>query len=760
VAEGSLDDILKSKDSLTGKYLRGDLKIEIPEKRRKSNPKKCLEVVGGCEHNLKNITAALPREKMVVITGLSGSGKSTLAFDILFAEGQRRYLETLTPYVRQYVKIMDKPNVDVITGISPTVAIEQRMSREGKRSTVATVTEIYHFLRLLYTRLGRQYCPSCEKPITMQSPEQIQSALLRSFRGKTVSFFAPKVLGRKGFHKEVFKQALKNGYTWARVDGTMVDLTKPPLLNRYQEHTIEILIAQEMICSRTRGALKGTIRESLKQGGGTFLALDGQGEERRYSETLYCPQCTLSFEPLDPRLFSFNSTQGACPQCEGMGFISDFDPDLIVTHPDKSLREGAVAVLEGKYLPDYQKKKLFREIKAALGISSQKPFGKLKEKERQLVLYGEDNGKRGQFMGIIPSLRHMLAHAEEDNKTDSFSQFMRGGACSRCRGKRLKENALAVKIQGLGIWDVVSLSVAEAERLYRTISFPPHEEAIGSIIVEEINARLKFLLQVGLSYLTLNRRGDTLSGGESQRIRLAAQLGSNLRGACYILDEPTIGLHPRDNQILIDTLKTLRDAGNSVVVVEHDEATIRQGDFIVDLGPGGGIHGGDIVAAGSLENIKQCSASITGHYLSDQHRSKITSRERSSDTWLTISGAREHNLKNIDATIPLGTLLCVTGVSGSGKSTLLKETIFKGVKNRLQGWNGKAGTHGDIKGWEHLDRVLEVDHAPIGRTPRSTPATYVGLYGDIRKLFSMIPEARMRGYKPGRFSFNEKGGRC
>ena len=773
VVSGTPEIVAQCSQSWTGKFLKATLQARNRKAKKKENvvvsharqakekyPCGEISIIGAREHNLRNITTAIPREKMVVITGLSGSGKSTLAFDILFAEGQRRYLETLTPYVRQYVKIMDKPNVDLITGISPTVAIEQRMSREGKRSIVATVTEIYHFLRLLYTRLGRQYCPSCEKPITIQSPDQIQRALLRSFRGEIVSFFAPKVLGRKGFHKEVFKQALKNGYAWARVDGTMVDLTKPPLLNRYREHTIEVLISQEKISSRSSGALKRTIRECLEQGGGTFFAVNRKGEEKRYSDTLYCPQCNQSFEPLDPRLFSFNSPQGACPQCEGMGFINDFDPDLLVTHPDKSLREGAIAVFEGRYVREYQKKKLFREIEAQLGTSSQKPFGKLKEKERHLVLYGKDNGKRGQFMGIIPFLRQILAPSEESNTVDSFSEFMREGACFGCRGKRLKENALAVKVQGLGIWDVVSLSVAEAERLYRTISFAPHEEAIGKSIVEEINARLKFLLQVGLSYLTLNRRGDTLSGGESQRIRLAAQLGSNLRGACYILDEPTIGLHPRDNQILIDTLKTLRDAGNSVVVVEHDEATIRQGDFIIDLGPGGGIHGGDIVAAGSLETIKQCPASVTGYYLSDQHRNKITSRERSSDTWLAISGAREHNLKNIDATIPLGTLICVSGVSGSGKSTFLKETVLKGVKNKLQGWKGKAGAHGDIKGWEYLDRVLEVDHAPIGRTPRSTPATYVGFYDDIRKLFSMIPEARMRGYKPGRFSFNVKGGQC
>ena len=725
VAAGTPEEVAACPCSWTGKFLKDMLKPvaskihnKIPHADAKKENKLSAEeikIIGAREHNLKNITATLPRGEMVVVTGMSGSGKSTLAFDILFAEGQRRYLESLTPYVRQYLKIMDKPNVDTVTGIPPTVAIEQRMYQEGKRSIVATLTEIYHFLRLLYSKLGTQYCPSCDQPITLQSVEQIARDVRASFRGQQVSFFAPRVFGRKGFHKDIFTKALKKGYTRARIDGKIIDLSRPPALSRYQEHVIDLLIAQQDISPR-EGALDEIIRESLRQGNGTFYAVTAEGMQKGYSDTLFCSRCLQSFEPLDPRLFSFNSKHGACPCCAGMGFT-----------PFESSRaeKGSRIKDSNSFSPKVNPMRKF------------------------------SNGVNRQFDRYSSGFPHDHYLEEADADSD-----LKEVECPACRGKRLKPNALAVKVKGLGIWDVASLSIAQAEKFFRTISFSPQEQAIGTTIVREINTRLAFLLKVGLPYLTLNRRGDTLSGGESQRIRLAAQLGSNLRGACYILDEPTIGLHPRDNRMLIQTLKELKNRGNSLVVVEHDEKTIRHGDFIIDLGPGGGVQGGKVIASGTLKKLLNTPHSITGQCLKNHNRRIITSRNRPPDKWLLVKGAREHNLKNIEIALPLGTLTCVTGVSGAGKSTLLKGVILEGLKNHFLGVKENISAFAALSGSEHLDRALDVDHSPIGRTPRSTPSTYVGFYDDIRRLFSLIPDARVRGYNPGRFSFNVKGGRC
>ncbi|MEW6328249.1 MAG: excinuclease ABC subunit UvrA [Thermodesulfobacteriota bacterium] len=669
VAEGTPEDIARTEDSFTGrflrKYLEGDLRIETRSQPIAAPPvdynERGITITGAREHNLKNITVTIPRDQVVVITGISGSGKSTLAFDVLFAEGQRRYIESLPTYVRQYLKIMERPDVDLITGIPPTVAIEQRMGRLQRRSTVATITEIYHYLRLLFSKMGIQYC-RCGRPISPQSEAEMVRRIIEGYRNRQVLFLAPKVIRRKGIYKDVFEQAIKKGHRQVRVDGALTLLEKVPQLERYREHSIDVVTRSLTVLPEDEPGIAESISQALLEGKGMFYLLDlKDGREETFSRKGYCPHCETGFEPLDPRLFSFNSRYGACPACEGLGILSE-----------------------------------------------------------------------------------------------------NGAICPRCKGKRLNEQALSVKVAGYTISDVVSLAVEEAKRLFLAMHFSDREKAISELLIPEIMARLDFLARVGLPYLTLERSGDTLSGGETQRIRLAAQLGSNLCGVCYILDEPTIGLHPRDNEMLLHTLLQLRDRGNSVVVVEHDEETIRRADCILDLGPGAGTEGGYLIVKGSLAEVQQESASVTGRWLRDTGRRRITSRFRTAreGKWLEIKGASVYNLKDIDVAVPLGTMVCITGVSGSGKSTLLREVILKGVKARLNKDSISQDGCREIRGWQHLERVLEVDHSPIGRTPRSTPGTYIGFYDDIRTLFARLPEARVRGYGAGRFSFNVKGGRC
>ncbi len=679
VAEGTPEEIARVEYSHTGQFLKSYLEkippIEICSSPRlpiqdksfiktagiKKANQEVITITGAREHNLKNLTITIPRNKMVAITGISGSGKSTLAFDVLFAEGQRRYIESLPTYVRQYINIMERPDIDLITGISPTVAIEQRMSRLQRRSTVATITEIYHYLRLLFSKTGTQYC-KCRKPVSEHSEDEITKTLMQHFKSKEVFLLAPKVTRRKGIHKVIFELSLKKGYKKARIDNVLIDIYKPAELERYKEHSIEIVTGKIRITHENIGEIRELITKTLHEGGGRFYAIDKDGGmEEHFSMKGYCSKCGIAYEEIDPRLFSFNSKYGACPACDGLGALS------------------------------------------------------------------EDGAK-----------------------------------CPVCKGKRLNERALSVKVADLTIADMTSMSIEESARFFPAIPLGNRERIIAGIIIPEILMRLEFLEKVGLSYLTLDRSGNTLSGGETQRIRLSSQLGSNLRGLCYILDEPTIGLHPRDNGLLIDALLNLKNKGNSVIVVEHDEETIIRADHILDLGPGAGIHGGSVIAQGTPLSIKKEPKSLTVKWLFSNERRKITSHRRKARNgkWLNIQGASLYNLQDIDVSIPTGTLVCITGVSGSGKSTLLMEVIYTGLKALI---NKKKISHKicrEIKGWEIFEHVLEVDHSPIGTTPRSTPGTYIGFHDTIRALFSQIPESRMRGYKKGRFSFNVKGGRC
>ncbi len=677
VASGPPEKIAKSTASHTGQFLKayldgkGRLKRTKPVTRgvaestsefRALHESGVIALKGAREHNLKDINLTVPQNELVVLTGVSGSGKSTLAFDILFAEGQRRYLESLAPYVRQYMKILERPDVDLVTGLAPTVAIEQRVSHSSRRSTVATLTEIYHFLRLLFSKLGIQHCTGCGRRLTAQTQAAIIKQIRKRYSEKSAGVLATKVFGRKGFHKEVLSRALKKGFKKARIDGKIHVLKEGMALSRYHEHTIDLLIGG--LPSKNLGQL---VDKALQEGDGSLLILDRHGNEEVFSLSGICPTCGIGLEPLDPRLFSFNSKQGACPKCGGLG-----------------------------------------------------------------------------------------AHSRtQDEEPATYT------VCRKCGGSRLKPQALAVKVGGHSIWDLVQKPAREVFELIKTLKFNVQEKPIAEPVVTEILSRLSLLNHLGLSYLSLARSGDTLSGGEAQRVRLAAQLGSNLTGVCYILDEPTIGLHARDNRILIDALKTLRNRGNSILVVEHDEETIRAADTIIDLGPGAGQDGGQVVAIGALSDLKKAGASVTGALL-DGHPKKISSHLRpcGNRPWLTVTGAITNNLKKIRADFPLGRLICVTGVSGSGKSSLLKETLYKGLRNRLLKKRYPAGECKDIKGWNRLQRALEVDHSPIGRTPRSVPASYVGFLSDIRKLFSLTPAARARGYKLGRFSFNVAEGRC
>ena len=734
---------------------------------------KAIAIKGAREHNLKDIDVTLPRDRLIVITGLSGSGKSSLAFDTIYAEGQRRYVESLSAYARQFLEQMDKPDVDSIEGLSPAISIEQKTTSKNPRSTVGTVTEIYDYLRLLFARVGTPHCYRCGRVIASQTVQQIVDQVLRLPESSRVQVLAPVVRGRKGEYRKEWEELRRQGFTRARVDGQIRELTEKLDLDKMKNHTIEVVVDRLIIRPSIEKRLADSLETAMSLSDGIVMLDVGDGEALVFSERFACIPCGISYPELSPRLFSFNSPHGACPECDGLGFKQHLDLDFIIPDRTKSLREGAVKlwdVQQSVYVAQ-----MLEAVAAHYGCDLDLPFDQLSAQMQEILLHGsrgekvrffyEKGGKRHyylqEFEGIVPYLeRKYLADEEGSNGTDVES-YMSVKPCGRCQGARLRPESLAVKIADRSIAEATALSVKEALRFFDALQLTAQHRFIAERVLKEIRERLTFLANVGLDYLTLDRPAATLSGGEGQRIRLATQIGSSLVGVLYILDEPSIGLHPRDNHRLLETLKRLRDMGNTVIVVEHDRDTILAGDFVVDLGPGAGVHGGHVVAQGTPEEVCQHDTSLTGQYLSGRLAIEVPPRRRRGNgKFLTIIGASENNLRDLAVKIPLGVFTCITGVSGSGKSTLLIDIMYKALAQRLYRTLQRPGRYQDIQGVEHIDKVIDIDQSPIGRTPRSNPATYTGVFTDIRSLFAQVPEGRMRGYKPGRFSFNVKGGRC
>ncbi|MCL2786889.1 MAG: excinuclease ABC subunit UvrA [Micrococcales bacterium] len=740
-----------------------------------------LVVRGAREHNLKSCDLDLPRDSLIVFTGLSGSGKSSLAFDTIFAEGQRRYVESLSSYARQFLGQMDKPDVDFIEGLSPAVSIDQKSTNRNPRSTVGTITEVYDYLRLLFARVGRPHCPQCGERVTAQSPEQIVDRLCEYPEGTRFQLLAPVVRGRKGEYHELFAELQAKGYARARVDGSVIVLAEPPTLEKNIKHDVDVVVDRLVVRDGQRRRITDSVETALKLAGGLAVAEfvdepeDSQGRERRFSEKRACPNDhTLTLEEIEPRTFSFNAPYGACSQCTGIGTRLEVDPDLIVPDPDKTLAEGAIAVW-AKGSVDYYDRVL-RALASQMGFSMDVPFRALSSEAQEAVLYGKDHkvhvhyrnrfGRERSwstgFEGAVHMVERRHAETESDWSREKYESFMRITPCPACAGARLKPEVLAVTVGERSIAEVCRLAVGEAREFLASLSLTERERVIARQILKEIDARLGFLLDVGLSYLTLERAAATLSGGEAQRIRLATQIGSGLVGVLYVLDEPSIGLHQRDNHRLIATLTRLRDLGNTLIVVEHDEDTIRSADWIVDIGPGAGEHGGEIVHSGRLSGLLDSPQSATGAYLAGRREipTPIVRRPADLARAVIVREARENNLREIDVAFPLGCFIAVTGVSGSGKSTLVDSILYKTLANKLHGARHPVGRHRRIEGLGLVDKVVHVDQGPIGRTPRSNPATYTGVWDHIRKLFAATSEAKVRGYLPGRFSFNVKGGRC
>jgi excinuclease ABC subunit A len=731
-----------------------------------------IVIKGASEHNLKGIDVTIPRDKLVVITGVSGSGKSTLAFDTLYAEGQRRYVESLSAYARQFLEQMSKPDVESIEGLSPAISIEQKTTSKNPRSTVGTVTEIYDYLRLLFARVGRIHCHGCGKEISSWTVQQMVDRIMTLPEKTRLLLMAPIVRGRKGEYRKELRQLQADGFVRIRIDGEMRELGEEIVLDKNKKHTLEVVVDRLIIRPGIESRLADSLETALRLADGIVRVEEVDGESRLFSEQHACADCGISYPEITPRMFSFNNPYGACPDCSGLGTRMYFDPGEVIPNPELSLREGAVVPWETR--TGFYYHQLLEALADHYEFDINTPFAKLPERIRQILLYGSgkekvrffyDQGERRHyyekaFEGIIPNLERRFHETDSDRVRENLERFMNVMPCPTCGGARLRPESLFVRVGGNNIQEVCALSIHGAELFFETLRLTDKEFEIARRILKEIRERLSFLTYVGLDYLSLDRASGTLSGGEGQRIRLATQVGSSLVGVLYILDEPSIGLHQRDNRRLIDTLKRLRDLGNTVLVVEHDEETILEADHVIDMGPGAGVHGGEIVAQGTPRDILDDPASLTGRYMSGDLTIPLPAERRRSERSLEILGARENNLKGVDAAIPLGVMTCVTGVSGSGKSTLIIDTLFKALSQRLYRSRDKAGKVDDIRGLEHLDKVIDIDQSPIGRTPRSNPATYSGVFTDIRDLFAQLPEAKLRGYKPGRFSFNVKGGRC
>lgn len=743
---------------------------------RKAEKKQYIKIRGANEHNLKNIDVDIPRNELVVLTGLSGSGKSSLAFDTIYAEGQRRYMESLSSYARQFLGQMEKPDVESIEGLSPAISIDQKSTNRNPRSTVGTVTEIYDYFRLLYARIGIPHCPKCGKEIKKQTVDQMTDQIMELQEGTKIQLLAPVVRGRKGTHAKLFEKAKKSGYVRVRVDGSMYELTEEIILDKNIKHNIEIVVDRLIVREGIEKRLSDSIESVLTLAEGLLQVDVIGGETLNFSQSFSCPDCGISIEEIEPRSFSFNNPFGACPDCYGLGYKMEFDIDLMIPDKTLSINDGAITVIGWQSCTD--KGSFTRAILEALckeyGFDLDTPFEDYPEAVQHVLIHGTDGrevkvyykGQRGEgvydvaFEGLLRNVERRYRETGSETMKAEYESFMRITPCHTCGGQRLKKDALAVTVGGMNIAEVTALSIEKLQKFLVELVLTETQELIGGQILKEIKARTNFLMDVGLDYLTLSRATGTLSGGEAQRIRLATQIGSGLVGVAYILDEPSIGLHQRDNDKLLKTLKHLRDLGNTLIVVEHDEDTMKEADYIVDIGPGAGEHGGEVVAAGTAKEIMKNKKSVTGAYLSGRKKIPVPEERREPKGFLKILGARENNLKNIDVEIPLGVMTCVTGVSGSGKSSLVNEILYKALAKELNRARTIPGKHTRIEGLEQVDKVINIDQSPIGRTPRSNPATYTGVFDLIRDLFAATADAKGRGYKKGRFSFNVKGGRC